>query len=249
MLPSSRKWKRPKYSVRPQRRWQFRNRCGERTYRRLFPDVSPPFPGAKTIYLSAADATSNTGFIAQGSFTVSIPVGQPTADSVSPNTGLGATQTFNFVYSDTVFASNLTAVAFLFNTSTALTNTCYVVYDLTANTIALITDNGLSSSSKPISSTTVLQNSQCQVGITSSAQSGLSVILTVSITFKGAFSGLKNIYLSASAGSLNTGWVQRGTFTAANGGVPVSVSAVPGTGSGPGQRFSFIISDQAGPVI
>lgn len=206
----------------------------------------PSFPGSKTVYLQAGDANSNTGWVAQGLFTVVIPVGQPTADSVSPNSGLGAAQTFTFVYSDTVFAQNLTAVAFLFNTSVTFPNACYVVYDLTQNTIALVSDNGLGSSSMALGASGSLQNSQCLISTTSSTQSGLSIILTVAINFKGAFTGAKNVYLDAAAGSLNSGWVQKGTFTAANGGVPVVNSAIPGAGSGAAERFTFTISDQGG---
>jgi hypothetical protein len=40
--------------------------------------------------------------------------------------------------------------------------------------------------------------------------------------------------------------VQKGTYTVAAGGVPVASSVIPGSGSGPGQRFSFTISDQGG---
>ncbi len=206
----------------------------------------PPFPGAKTVYLLAADANSNTGLVAEGTFTVSIPMGQPTADSVSPNAGFGPGQTFTFVYSDTVAAQNLTAVAFLFNTSVTFSNACYVVYDRTANTVALTTDNGLSSSSMALNSTSSLQNSQCVVSTASSAQSGLSIIFSILVNFKGAFSGNKNIYLYSAAGSLNSGWVQRGVYQAANGGAPVASSAVPSSGSGPGERFTFVLSDQGG---
>ncbi len=206
----------------------------------------PPFPGAKTVYLLAADANSNTGWIAEGSYTVTIPVGQPTADSVSPNTGLGSGQAFTFVYSDTVYAENLTTVAFLFNTSVTFSGACYVVYDRTVNTVSLISDDGLSSSSMALNSTSSLQNSQCVVANASSAQSGLSIIFSILVTFKGAFSGTKNTYMYAAAGSLNSGWVLRGSYQAANGGVPVARSAVPGTGSGPGERFTFTISDQGG---
>jgi hypothetical protein len=206
----------------------------------------PAFPGAKSTYLLAADANSNTGWVAEGTYTVSIPLGQPTADSVSPNSGLGPGQVFTFVYSDTIYAQNLTAVSFLFNTSVAFTNACYVVYDRTLNTVALTSDNGLSSSSQALNSLSSLQNSQCVVSNTSAAQSGLSIIFSALVTFKGAFTGAKNIYLNSSAGPLNSGWVQRGTYQAASPGVPVATSVVPSTGSGPGERFTFTLTDQGG---
>ena len=68
----------------------------------------------------------------------------------------------------------------------------------------------------------------------------------MALTFKGAFSGTKNIYMFASEVGQNTGWVQRGTYLVAAGGLPVANSVVPNAGSGAAQRFSFTASDQGG---
>jgi len=207
----------------------------------------PAFPGAKTVYLQAGDASSITGWVAEGSFSVTIPSGVPVVSSVNPNANSGSGGTFTFVYGDTVYAQNLTAVAFLFNTSVSFSSACYVVWDLTQNTIALIGDSGSGSSSVPLGSLTSLHNSQCTVnGGASSAVSGLSMILTISITFSSGFSGIKNIYMYAAVGAANTGWVQEGTYGSVTGGVPVANSAVPSSGSGPSERFTFIVSDQGG---
>ena len=100
---------------------------------------------------------------------------------------------------------------------------------------------------KPISSTATLSNSQCTIGATTLTVSGLSQILTVAITFSGAFSGAKNIYMYGSEnGVYTTGWVQMGTYTVAAGGVPVANSVAPASGSGPSNRFSFTVSDAGG---
>ena len=206
----------------------------------------PGFAGDKTSYLYAADANANTGFLAKGTWTITIAPPVPSADSVSPNASSGAGQTFTFVFSDTQSVSNLTAVAMLFNTSVSFPSSCYIVYDRVAGTIALLTDDALGSGSKPVGSTMVLQNSQCQVGTVSVNTTALSDTLNVSITFKGTFGGLKNIYMFASEGLVNTGWVQRGTYLVAAGGIPVANSVVPSAGSGPGQRYTFTVSDQGG---
>jgi hypothetical protein len=206
----------------------------------------PNFAGSKTVYLYAADANSNTGFAAKGAWTVTVAAQAPSADSVSPNSSSGSSQVFTFVYSDTQNASNLSAIALLFQTSVAFTNACYVVYDPLDGTVALLTDDALGSGSKSVGSTSVLQNSQCQVGATSSSIAGLSQVFTISITFKAAFNGLKNIYMYASEGTLNTGWVQRGTYLVGAGGIPRADSVVPLGGAGPTQRFSFTVSDAGG---
>src|SRR5205085_110366 len=143
-------------------------------------------------------------------------------------------------------ASNLTNTAILFSTSGSLANSCYIVYDPVAGSIRLFTDDAQGSGSKPVSSSVVLQNSQCSLGTVSVSTAGLSQIVTANITFKAAFGGLQNIYMFASEGALNTGFVVRGTYLVAAGGIPLANSVIPSAGSGPSQRFSFTASDQGG---
>ena len=80
----------------------------------------PGFAGGKTVYMYAADASTNTGYLAKGTWSVTIPPPIPSADSVSPNSSTGAIQTFTFVFSDTQSSSNLTIMAMLFSTSGSL---------------------------------------------------------------------------------------------------------------------------------
>ena len=68
-------------------------------------------------------------------------------------------------------------MAMLFSTSGSLANSCYIVYDRIAASITLLSDDAQGSGSKPVASTTVLQNSQCAIGIVSASASGLSQIL------------------------------------------------------------------------
>jgi hypothetical protein len=206
----------------------------------------PGFAGAKTVYLYAADAVTNTGFLAKGTWSVIIPPSLPSVDSVSPNASTGAIQTFTFIFSDTQSASNLTNTAMLFSTSGSLANSCYLVYDPVTGSIRLFNDNVQGAGSKPVGSTTVLQNSQCALGAVSVSTAGLSQVVNLTITFKAAFGGLQNIYGFASEGAVNTGFVLRGTYLVAAGGIPLADSVVPSAGSGPGQRFSFTVSDQGG---
>ena len=207
----------------------------------------PGFASTKTTYFYAADAGANTGWVARGAWTVVIPPPQPSADSVSPNGSSGGSQTFTFVFSDSQSATNLIGMAMLFNTTSAtVSNACDIVYDRNAGTVALAWDSGAGSDPKALGSPVVLKNSQCQVGAVTAAASGLSQIITLSITFTAAFSGTKNIYMFGSDAGLNTGWVLHGTYLVAAGGLPVANSAVPTSGSGPAQRFSFTASDQGG---
>jgi len=205
------------------------------------------FTGSKGVYLSAADSSTSTGLVSKGVWTVVLPAPQPGADSVAPSNAQGFSQTFAFAFSDTLNPQNLLATAMLFSVDGSAINACDVVYDRTAGTISLRWDNLTGQDTKPIASSTVLQNSQCLVGAGSATFVGLQMIVTLNIAFKGSFNGLKNIYLYASeAGSVNTGWVQRGTYVVASPGFPVANSVVPASGSGPSQRFTVTVSDQGG---
>ena len=210
---------------------------------------TPGFAGNQSVYLYAQNQAASTGWIALGSWTVTTPAPQPQAVSVSPNANSGSTQTFQFVFTDTQNPSNIIATAMLFAPSLAsFTNTCYVVYDAVRATVQLEYDNMTGASSKPVTSTAVLQNSQCSVGASAAIVSGLSIIVTLTISFNGVFSGVQNIFMYASEGNgtPNTGWVQNGTFAVNAGGVPRADSVVPASGTGPAQRYSIQVSDPGG---
>jgi Beta-propeller repeat len=205
------------------------------------------FSGSDSVYMYAADAGTNTGWVSRGTWTVVIPMPQPSADSVSPNASIGSSQTFTFVFSDNQSASNLVGMGMLFSTTSAtFTNACYVVYDRNAGTIALVWDNAAGSDQKALGSPLQLQNSQCRVGAVTASASGLSQIITVALFFKGSFNGTKNIYMYGADAGLNTGWVVRGIYLVASGGAPAATSVVPGAGLGAAQRFSFTVSDPGG---
>ena len=65
--------------------------------------------------------------------------------------------------------------------------------------------------------------------------------------FKSAFTGLKNIYMYGADGdgSINTGWVQKGTYTVGASSPPVpSVDSVsPNAAAAVVQTFTFVFSD------
>jgi hypothetical protein len=140
----------------------------------------------------------------------------PSVDSVTPSGGVGFSQTFSFVFSDSQSAANLSAAAILFAPSLVYPDSCFAIYDRNSGTIQLEWDNMAGADAKPVNSTSTLQNSQCTIGTTSLTTSGLSITISIQITFKSAFTGLKNIYMYAAVtdGTINTGWVQKGTWTA-----------------------------------
>ena len=171
----------------------------------------------------------------------------PRAVSVSPSAGGGSRQTFIFVFSDSQSSNNVAAAAILIGATLVSQNSCYVVYDRNQGTIQLEWDSVTGNENKPVGSSKTLENSQCTVGAASVTASALSTTITLDITFKSTFTGLKNIYMYGADGdgSINTGWVQNGTYTVAVIGPPVPLvdSVSPDGGSGFLQTFTFVVSD------
>jgi|GEM_PF-3525795 len=175
------------------------------------------FTGLKNIYMYGADGDGsiNTGWVQKGTYTVDVvspPV--PAVDSVSPSSGSGLTQAFTFVFSDTQSSANLSAAAILFGTALVAEDSCFVVYDRNRGSIQLEWDNVMGAQIKSVSSSDILENSQCSIGATSVTTTAFSTSITLDITFKSAFAGPKNIYMYGADGdgTINTGWVQKGTW-------------------------------------
>jgi hypothetical protein len=134
----------------------------------------------------------------------------------------------------------------LISSTLSVTNACSLVWDRAVNTVALLWDGANGSHAKPIGSSATIQNSQCALGVPTLTTSGTSIILSLPLSFKGPFTGPKNIYMYGVGPNGNTGWIQRGTYSVFAGGVPVANSVTPPSGSGTGQSFTFTISDQGG---
>ena len=208
------------------------------------------FTGLKNIYMYSADGDGsiNTGWVQKGNYTVAVvgpPV--PSVDSASPDGGTGFVQTFTFVFSDSQSSNNLAAAAILFAPALVADNSCFVVYDRNRGTIQLEWDSVMGNEIKPVDSSIPLRNSQCAIGATSVTTTALSTTITLDITFKGVFTGLKNIFMYAADGdgSINTGWVQKSSYTVAVVGppVPAADSVSPSGGAGLLQTFTFVFSD------
>jgi hypothetical protein len=176
------------------------------------------FAGLKNIYMYGADGDGsiNTTWVQLGTYKVTVDAAPavPAADSVLPNAGQGITQTFTFVFTDNQNAANLAAAAMLFAPLLDVQNSCYVVYDRNLETLQLEWDSATGADVKPAGSSTPVQNSQCAIGSTSVTTTALSTVISLDITFKGAYTGPKNIYMYGADGdgSTNTGWVQKGTW-------------------------------------
>jgi parallel beta-helix repeat protein len=175
--------------------------------------------GAFTVTATSPSASGTANF----NLTNTVPAG-PTADSVSPSSGSGTFQTFTAVYSDGGGALLLNRRLFQIDPS-VLSNAgaCLVQVDQTG--IFLWNDAGTGTTGPLIGSGT-LTNSQCTLNgaTTTVVNFGNSSTLTLSIAFKPAFTGTKNIYMFADdTNGNNSGYQLRGTFT---------VGGFTGTGAG-----------------
>jgi hypothetical protein len=208
----------------------------------------PAFAGSKNIYMGVFNkAIVNSGWQAKGAWTVT-GVLPPSNVSVSPASGAGYTQTFTSTYSDPSGFADINWVNVLFQTQLTGQSACWLQYTLANNAIYLVNDSGSGYTSATLGTAGTLSNSQCIVdtGASSASGSGNSLTFSASVTFKPAFAGAKNIYMSVFNNStVTSGWQVEGTWTA-NSQPPSNVSVTPSSGTGTTQNFTFIYSDPYG---
>ncbi|MGA3026756.1 MAG: glycoside hydrolase family 44 protein [Bryobacteraceae bacterium] len=201
--------------------------------------------GTANVTVTTAGGTS-----AAATFTVS--VAQPPAlVSLTPAFGTGQSVVFSAVYSDPNGVTDLDKVLLLVNASVSEMSACYVGYYPQGKQLYLRNDAGtawLTPALTPGGSGT-LANSQCTLNASTStvSEAGNNLTLNASVTFTGAVVGSRNVYLyAAGLSGLNTGWVEKGTWTATSAGPPAIVSLTPGSGTGLPAVFSAVYSDPNG---
>jgi trimeric autotransporter adhesin len=174
------------------------------------------FTGTKNIYMSARDKTSqNSGWQNRGTWSVASQQA-PLAVSVTPSSGSGISQTFQFTYSDPNGYADIALVQMVINSPLSYVGSCSTYYYQATNTILLIQDSGSGYvGSAGLGTPGTLQNSQCVVdtGASTTSKSGNNLTVNLAISFKAGFTGTKNIYMSArDKASQNSGWQNRGTW-------------------------------------
>ncbi len=193
-----------------------------------------------------AGSTQNVALAGTG-----LPTPVVTSVSATPDAGAGTAQTFTFLYSDSDGSTDLNTVYGLFNTSTALSSACYVYYVQSSNLLYLENNagTGAQGSVTPGGSGTVA-NSQCTINAAGSSvvPSGNNLTLAVSITFKTAFAGTKNIYMNATSkeGETSGGLKPKGTWNTSADVAPTATSVTPASGTGTSQTFTFAYADANG---
>ena len=139
-----------------------------------------------------------------------------TADSVTPSSGSGATQTFAFQYSHSQGAAQILSVQLNFRASstTNVLDSCLAQYGPAANWLSLATDGLSDWRSGTLGTAVTLQNNQCAIALGSSSVTlaGNTLTLKLAVTFKPAFAGSKDIHMYAYAGTASSGWHDRGDW-------------------------------------
>ena len=205
------------------------------------------FTGTKNIYMQAVSPWGTANWQQVGAWSASS--GPPVAVSVTPSSGTGTSQTFTFLYSHPKGYTAISSVSMIVNSTLTRVGGCSLVYSPASNTLYLQNDAATAwlGPVTPGQSGT-LQNSQCMVSAPSSSVSGSGSSLTVNLvlSFQAVFAGNKYTYMEVFDGVLDSGWVQRGSWTVPGWGPPSAVSVTPSSGSGPAQTFAFLYSHPNG---
>ena len=177
------------------------------------------FTGSQNVYVDAfGKDAADTGYLLEGTWT---PNGTsatppPAIVSLSPAMGSGTSVTFQAVYSDPAGASVLSEVFLNVDEFQQSSFGCYVYYQPSANLLYLAADDG----SWPYPGLTpgvagTVSNSLCTLnaGSSSVSLSGNDLTLNASLTFKSGVGQAKSVFLYAGGGGLNSGWVNKGTWT------------------------------------
>jgi hypothetical protein len=212
----------------------------------------PAFAGAKYIFGYARSVGGLvSGFQTLGVWTVATP-SPPQVVSVSPSSGIGSSQVFSFIFSDSSGYGLISTGQIDIAASLTSSGACFIYFSAAANTINLSNDAGSAwSSPLALGTSGTLQNSQCSLNLalSSSSVSGNTLALNLAITFPAGFAGAKHAYAYVQdAGGLNSGWQPLGTWTVPvnSSGPPVAASVIPSSGSGASQTFSATFSDPGG---
>ena len=179
----------------------------------------------------------------------------PTTDSVSPNSGSGASQTFTFKYSSGKGTAYLDTVYALFNGNFSQAGGCSVYYVPASNTLYLLNDAGSGAAAgSPITPGAAgsTSNSQCTINGAALAAiaNGNTLTLTVPVTFKPVVTALQNIFgYVTDKGGLNSGWQKMGTWKPPDATIFGNTAPASCTGIGSGTELGVkFTSDQAGQI-
>src|SRR5277367_3259074 len=206
--------------------------------------------GSGVVGSSTALVTGTSGALSHTASTgLTVTPASPSSVSVTPGSGTGLTQTFAFVYTDPLGAADILTTQIVINATLTATSSCYLYYFRASNTIYVASDTAAWQGPLTLGSAGTLQSSQCTLNASgsSASASGNNLTVNLEITFAAADVGAKNVYMEVKNATLDTGWVQKGTWTVGpSGNTPAPVSVTPNNGNTLSQTISFAFSDAGG---
>ncbi len=173
------------------------------------------FAGAKKVYMQAVDQGGrSSGWQQRGSWVV--PNSPPQAVSVTPASGLGSAQTFQFLFSDANGYNDIATTQMLFHSTLTPASGCYVQFQPGSGKLWLRNNAGTGWLGPVVAGTAArLSNTRCAVDAAGSSRTGAGPDLTVRLAmrFTAGFRGTRNIYLRATDKSgAGSRWQRRGTW-------------------------------------
>jgi hypothetical protein len=173
------------------------------------------FEGAKGVYFEVEDYGGLRAAWQQvGTWTVGVNQA-PGGLAVSPSSGSGWSQTFQFVATDPNGWQDISWGMMLVNRAFAGSGGCYMYFNVGARALWLSNDAGTAWIPGVLGGGTI-ENSQCVVRLSESSISGegMTFRVTVALTFKAGFEGAKGVYFEVEDyGGLRAAWQQVGTWT------------------------------------
>ncbi|SPF48864.1 exported hypothetical protein [Candidatus Sulfopaludibacter sp. SbA4] len=175
----------------------------------------PAFGGNHVMYLSAQDASANSGWQALGTWNApGAAVSGLGVGLVSPGRGSGLTGTYTFTFTDTKGWQDIAVANVLINGSIDGRHACYLaLVPISASSVSVLLVDDTGDAGGPYSGMVApgagsVSNGQCSIAGTGSsvAASGGTLTITLPITFSAGFAGNQVFYLAARSGTLNTGW-------------------------------------------
>jgi hypothetical protein len=178
----------------------------------------PAYIGTQGVYVAVQDrANVVAGWSLLATWVVTAATNRPPQPvSVTPGSGSGQSQAFQFTVSDPDGAADIYAMYMLIGTGTAA-NSCYVAFLPRAKSLFLMNDAATGwLSPVTLGTTATLENTQCRINGPASSAAGAGTVqtLTLEIYFKSTFKGSKSILLSGhDFSNVVSGFLQVGSWT------------------------------------
>jgi len=174
------------------------------------------FSGLKWFYAMAQDYGGlQSTWQTLGSWTVGVNQA-PVPVSMTPSSGSGWSQVFQFAVSDPNGWQDVHWMLVIVNGPLNGRGACYLNFNRSQGALWLANDEASGWVGGLLGSGGTVENSQCQVRLNESGVtgSGNTLVLTVSLSFKSGFSGLKWFYAMAQDyGGLQSTWQTLGSWT------------------------------------